>query len=306
MFNRQSITTDANHVGWLLASAALAIAIVLVLVGCSQNGPVAKESLNGYSWPELSSIASEISEAPSDDEGLEIAQKYNLLNANGKLDGTTKSITLSDGTVCHVMVAGIRHDELSDGGKAGLTFLFSDAPAAHSMNESGSNAGGWEKSEMRSWLNSEFEAMLPSDLKSVLKSASKKTNSSAYTTPGAVSSTSDKLWLPSLAEIGGSVSPNDIVGGSGIPAATYNAEGKQYKVFSDLGVSGNDDNAKLERLFVGNNGNGIVMPGEACPWWQRSLSMTWTSGFAATDDAGNPLNTWISDHEIGVTPGFCL
>ncbi len=262
--------------------------------------------MSAYSWQELSNIAAEIHDADSDAEGNEIAAQYNLLNASGKIDTSTKSVTLSDGTVAHVMLAGIRHDDLSSGGKAGLTFVFADAPAAYAMNDDASNDGGWEKSEMRAWLNEDFAGMLPSDLKGAIKAADKKTNSSAYTTPGAVSSTSDKLWLLSLVEIGGSVSPNDIIGGSGIPAATYNAEGKQYQAFSEMKVSGNDDNDKLMRTFTGSDGNGIVMTGEACPWWQRSLSMTWTSGFAAVDADGNPLNAWITDHELGVVPGFCL
>lgn len=278
---------------------------LLVLPGCS-NGTTEKSSTSAYSWSELSAIATEIHDAVSDAEGREIAMSYNLLNSSGKIDTSTKSVTLSDGTVTHVMLAGIRHDDLASGGKAGLTFVFTDAPVAHAMNDNASNDGGWEKSEMRTWLNEDFADMLPSDLKAAIKAANKKTNSSAYTTPGAVSTTSDKLWLLSLVEIGGSVSPGNIIGGSGIPAATYNAEGKQYQVFSEMKVSGSEDNDKLERKFTGKDGNGIVMPDEPCAWWQRSLSMTWTSGFAAVDAEGNPLNAWITDYELGVVPGFCL
>ena len=303
MFNRQS-TYDVRWTGWLIAAAALVLIAILALAGCSET--TVKGSMSSYSWSELSKIAGEIHDADSDADGRDIAASYNLINASGKLDTSTKSVTLSDGTVAHVQLAGIRHDDLSAGGKAGLTFVFTDAPVAHAMNEDASNDGGWDKSEMRAWLNDGFAGMLPSDLKGAIKAANKKTNSSAYTTPGAVSTTSDKLWLLSLVEIGGSVSPNDIIGGSGIPAATYNAEGKQYQVFSEAKVSGNDDNTKLERTFTGKDGNGIVVPGEACGWWQRSLSMTWTSGFAAVDADGNPLNAWITDYELGVVPGFCL
>ena len=304
MFNRQDKTIDARWTSRFIAAALVFLALV-ACAGCS-SGTTVKSSMSAYSWSELSNIAAEIHDADSDAEGREIAAQYNLLNASGKIDTSTKSITLSDGTVAHVMLAGVRHDDLSSGGKAGLTFVFTDAPAAYAMNDDASNDGGWEKSEMREWLNEDFAGMLPSDLKGAIKAANKKTNDSAYTTPGAVSTTSDKLWLLSLVEIGGSVSPNDIIGGSGIPAATYNAEGKQYQVFSEMKVSDNDDNDKLERTFTGSDGNGIVMTGEACPWWQRSLSMTWTSGFAAVDAEGNPLNAWITDHELGVVPGFCL
>ena len=148
--------------------------------------------------------------------------------------------------------------------------------------------------------------MLPSDLKGVIKKASKKTNSSAYTTPGAVSSTSDALWLPSFAEVAGTPSPNSLVGGSGIPAETYGMEGSQYQLFKEKGVIAGEGNSVLVRTFVGKGGNGLVVPGEACPWWLRSLSMTWTSGFASCDDSGNPQNAWMTDNEIGVVPGFCL
>lgn len=305
MFNRQDTTIDARWTGRCLAAAALVLMAVLVLAGCS-SGPTVKSSMSAYSWAELSAIATEIHDADNDAEGREIAMEYNLMTSGGKLDNSTKSVTLSDGTVAHVALAGIRHDDRSDGGKAGLTFVFTDAPVAHAMNEDASNDGGWEKSGMRAWLNEDFAGMLPSDLKGALKAVNKKTNSSAYTSPGSVSSTSDKVWLLSLVEIGGSVSPNDIVGGSGIPAATYNAEGKQYQIFADAKVKSGEENDKLVRKFVGENGNGIVMPDEACRWWQRSLSMEWTSGFAATDDEGDPLNAWMTDYELGVVPGFCL
>ena len=279
---------------------AALLAALVALAGCSATSE--KGSLSDYSWSELSQISAEIAAADSDDEGRDIAMNYNLLNGSGKLDGKTKSITLSDGTKASVMIAGVRQDDLASGGKAGLTFVFADAPAVHEMNADASNEGGWEKSEMRSWLNGDFIDKLPSDLKGVIQAANKKTNSSAYTTPGAVSTTSDKLWLPSLVELGGSVSPNDLVGGSGIPAETYNAEGKQYQVFADKG-----DSARV-RTFTGDDseGSGIVVTGEASPWWQRSLSTTWTSGFEATDAEGDPLNAWITDYALGVAPGFCL
>lgn len=287
----------------LVLAAALAVAVSCTLAGC--GAAMEKSSLSDYSWEELSAIASEISGATSDEEGMAIAESYHLLSG-GKLDGKTKSVTLSDGTASSVMLAGVRADDLADGAKAGLTFVFADAPAVHAMNSTSSNDGGWEKSEMRSWLNADFADMLPSDLKGAIKAASKKTNSSALTTPGAVSATSDKLWLLSYAEIAGSPSPNDLVGGSRIPAETYGMEGKQYQVFSDMKVSGNEENSSLMRTFGGSEGTGIVMEGEACPWWQRSLSMTWTSGFGSVDAEGNPLGAWIPDNEIGVVPGFCL
>lgn len=305
VLNEKTDSASSRFGRLLLAALATAVlAGLLALAGCS--APVEKSSVSDYSWAELSQIATEIREAETDADGIEIASAYHLLDASGKTDGKTVGVSLSDGTKASVVLAGVRQDDLADGGKAGLTFVFADAVAAHAMEEDASNDGGWEKSAMRSWLNADFMDKLPSDLKGVIKAASKKTDSSAYTTPGAVASTSDKLWLLSYAEAAGSMAPNDLVGGSGIPAETYNREGVQYQLFADKKVSGGQENAALERVFDGAEGNGIVMPGESCPWWLRSLSMTQTSGFASVDADGDPLSAWIADHDIGVVPGFCL
>ena len=308
MFNAQQHTRATWNASAILA-IALGLVAVLLIAGCS--GSTAKSSLKDYSWSELSEISKEISAADSDEEGKDLAIGYGLLDAGGKMKGEAKPITLSDGTSASVVLAGIRQDTLDDGKKAGLTFVFADAPATHAMNSESSNVGGWEKSEMRSWLNDDFADMLPSDLKGVIAAASKKTNSAGGTTPGSVSSTSDKLWLPSLVEVAGSVSPNSLVGGTSsakIPASVYNAEGKQYQLFSEKGAAAGEGNAVLQRTFTGDdsNGSGIVVSGEASPWWLRSLSTTWTSGFEATTAEGDPQNAWITDYELGVAPGFCL
>ena len=309
MFNAQR-TSSASWNAWnapVVVAAALGLVALLLLAGCS--GSTVKGSFDAYSWGELSAIAAEIHDADSDAEGMEIAESYHLISG-GKPDGKTKSVTLSDGTKATVAIAGVRQDDLASGGKAGLTLVFTSAPATHAMNAESSNDGGWEKSEMRSWLNNEFIDALPSDLKGVIVAASKKTNSSALTSPGAVSSTSDKLWLLSLVEVSGSVSPNSLFGanGSHIPAATYDKEGKQYQLFAAKGVSAGEENGALQYAFTGDDskGSGIVVSGEASPWWLRSLSTTWTAGFEAVNAEGDPQNAWISDYELGVTPGFCL
>ena len=72
-------------------------------------------------------------------------KKYNLCTPDGKLDGTqVKNVTLFDGTTTQVQIAGFAHDDKTVGsGKAGITFIFKDAVAEHSMNNSRTNAGGW-------------------------------------------------------------------------------------------------------------------------------------------------------------------
>ena len=47
-------------------------------------------------------------------------------------------------------IIGINHDDLADGsGKAGLTFLTTSTGIWSPMNAIDTNAGGWEKSELR-------------------------------------------------------------------------------------------------------------------------------------------------------------
>lgn len=293
----------------LMAMAAVLAVSALVLAfftGCSDSTAV-KNSVNDYSWSELSEISDQISEASNDAEGLEIAKKYHLLNGSGKLDGSqTKKVTLADGTQTTVIVAGFRADTAGDGSKAGITFIFGDAVEAHGMNEAATNSGGWESSEMRTWLNGDFTSQLPSDLKSALVSVSKKTNTGADSSPGSISSTSDKLWLPSVVEVSGSVSASNMPAHGKYSADSFNAEGSQYELFKDTGITVNDDNDELVRTCIVDTDSGIVKKGEDCQWWLRSLSMDWNAGFEAVDAAGNPYTSWMPDYELGVVPGFCV
>lgn len=288
-------------------AAFLAIAFALCfLAGCS-NSTTARSSVNDYSWSELSAISGQISEASNDEEGLDIAREYHLLNASGKLDGTqTKKVTLSDGTQTSVCIAGFRADTKDDGSKAGITFVFCDAIAAHGMNEAATNSGGWEKSEMRTWLNGDFQSQLPSDMKSALVGVKKSTNTGADSSPGSITSTTDKLWLPSVVEVSGDVSAGNMPAHGKYSADSLNAEGAEYELFKDVGITVNDDNDGLVRDCVVDTDSGIVKKGEPAKWWLRSLSMDWNAGFEAVDSTGNPYTSWMPDYELGVVPGFAI
>ena len=288
----------------IAAMVAAALALCL-LAGFSDASPV-KKDVNSYSWSELSAISQEISEAENDDEGREIAQKYHIVNSSGKIDGSqTKSITLSDGTQTKAIVAGIRADSTGKG-KAGITFVFADAVAVQNMNETASNTDGWAKSGMRTWLNEEFEDKLPSDLKKALLSVNKKTNTEADSNPGNITSTSDKLWLPSVIEVSGSVSKNNMPAHGKYSADVYNAEGSQYELFKNKGIVVGEGNDSLVRKCLVDTDSGLVKQGEPSVWWLRSLSMDWNAGFAAVTAEGDPYSSWFSDYALGVVPGFCV
>lgn len=297
----------------LTKQAKIAIAVVvcalvvIVFAALSGSGSTkVKNSLNDYSWAELSAISAEISGAANESEAREIASGYNLLSSSGKLDGSqTKKLTV-DGKSTTAILVGIYADTKTSGGKAGLTFVLGDAVCGYEMFSAAGNEGGWSASEMRSWLASDFAGMLPSDLKSVLVSVSKKTNNSALNDPGSISGTDDKIWLPSVVELGGSLNGMGMSSESSYTAATFNMEGSQYEAFKNMGASSNSENSGLVRKYLGSESAGVLTNGEPCRWWTRSLSMNWTAGFTCVSELGETTEGWFSDYELGVVPGFCL
>lgn len=93
---------------------------------------------------------------------------------------------------------------MGDGsGKAGLTFLTTSNGIQTRMNATDTNAGGWEKSELRAKMNSgEIWNFMPSDFQSKVKAVEKLTNNVSGTDKdAAVTATTDKLFLLSYSEI---------------------------------------------------------------------------------------------------------
>ena len=90
--------------------------------------------------------------------------------------GDTKDITVNSETLT-MEIVGFNHDNLTDGGKAGITFgmkhLMRDT---RRMNASNTNSGGWTGSEMYSWLTTTCYNGLPADLRSVIRAVDKKTS----------------------------------------------------------------------------------------------------------------------------------
>lgn len=305
------------------AIAAIAIAL-FSLSGCGSSNtkasdrsgssssssaePVSTKSVDDYSWEELSEISEEISKEATEEDAIEVAKKYNLVNSDGELDGTqTKTVQLTDGATATVQIAGFLHDDKTDGGKAGITFIFKDAIAEHDMNPkrnlSGgpgrasaiarSNAGGWEGSAMRAWLSTEGLSMLPPDLADRIVAVDKKTNNVGETADvSSVTTTSDKFWLFSRTEV------------YGVDKDSYNyeicsAEGAEYKLFRDCNVGLNRDYQFLE--------DGFNVPESMGYWWLRSPNPS--SGLYFYCVCSRDSGSWIDTEahlSRGVIPGFCI
>lgn len=261
-------------------------------------GVTVRQTLAEYSWDELSDIAGQLEAANSRDEALEIARSYNLVDDDGLPTGSTKPVTLSDGTVIEVFLADIRHDELADGSFAGLTFLSWNVPLSHRMNADDTNAGGWRDSELRSWLSTSCFGMLPEDLRAAIRPAAKRTNNVGQTHDEAsVSVTQDALWVPSVTEVAGRVdwvwsSDADNSGGYN---AVLNAEGSQYVVFSQSVTNTDGPNDVLALRGISNQG-----------WWLRTPSASVTGNFRYVLGDGNPCGFGGASVERGICLGFCL
>ena len=139
-----AVAGPAKRRGPIAIVAAIVAVVIVVVIGVNVLGGVpVKDSTEAYTWDELSRISDEIGKASDESAAVEIAKKYNLTTKDGKLDGTqTKSVTLTDGTRTAVQIAGFAHDEKTDGGKAGITFIFKDCIGEGKINPSNTNAGG--------------------------------------------------------------------------------------------------------------------------------------------------------------------
>ena len=148
--------------------------------------------------------------------------------AKAAMDAGTKfSTKLTDGKTLEYRIIGINHDDLADGsGKAGLTFEATNAAlGAHRLNATGTNAGGWEKSELRGRLNTgDLWSLLPAELQSKVKPVKKMTDNKGGGTAGTPSATSDKVFLLSSTEVWGNI----------------DSDGTQYEYYKSKGVTKTD------------------------------------------------------------------
>jgi serine/threonine protein kinase len=159
-----------------------------------------------------------------------IAHDRGIADKDGSVtDGLTKSIALADGTSTAAQVVGYWYDDTEDGGKAGLTFAFTNPIAARAMADASMPEGGWEQCNMRSWLAEDFMDSLPDELSGIIVPAVKLTNNARSTrTASSITSTTDAIWLFSMAELGGTRTAETFASGYGYLADIVNAKDTQY------------------------------------------------------------------------------
>jgi len=265
--------------------------------GSSAGLGTPRAALNDYSWDELARISRNMAY----DAGTiaKTVDAYHLVARSSDPDGVQrKEITLKNGLTIKVRVVGVSHDVSSDGSKRhGLTFMTNDCVALRSMNASGKNAGGWERSDLRAWLNGDFISLLPDDLASLLQPTQKLTNNVGKTTStSSVTATLDKVWAPSLVELVGA----DQVSGVDWPAQyadadqIFNKEGSQYEYTA--GCLASDPN---DTLIMDWNG-------QLVSWWERSPHPGFDTYFKGVSTMGVPVEGEDPAQSLGVVACFCV
>lgn len=223
--------------------------------------------------------------------------------AKAAMDAGTKfTMKLTNGQTLEYRIIGIDHDDLADGsGKAGLTFLATnEAIGDYRMNATDTNAGGWEKSELRQkmnpsemmdydsdeiWNSGEIWNLMPDDFQSRVASVRKLTNNVGGTDEdAALTATTDKLFLLSYSEI--------------VPTSYWasdfpwtSSEGTQYEAFKDKVTNNSSGN---DCLKIGRN------------WWERSVNPDDYECFFAVDSEGDPSYCYNATDSHCVCPAWCF
>ena len=199
----------SNDSSWPSGTAETAVMPMFCLTSSSSddsaaesNGVAIQDSVDNYSWKDLKVIADEIAAAKDEESATGIAKKYHLVGEDGYPNAASyKTVKLKSGMESKAYIVAFNHDDRSDGkGKAGITFMIGETPLLmSSMNQDGSNSGGWKDSDLRKALNKEVLADMPKDLKNSIVKVKKLTNNEGVTTDASsVTETNDSVWVPSV------------------------------------------------------------------------------------------------------------
>ncbi len=195
--------------------------------------------------------------------------------------GDEKTITLTTGEEVTLIILGFNHDNLTAGGKAGITLGMKDLLATrYPMNSSNTNAGGWTSSAMRTSTMQTLLGQLPDEVKAVIKPVNKLTSAGEQSTT--INTTSDSLFLLSEIEVFGTRS------------YSVAGEGTQYAYYRDIA------NTTAKRVKKLSNGTG-----SANSWWLRSPGASYSALFCVVDYIGL-ADVSIAGYSSGVAFGFCV
>lgn len=197
--------------------------------------------------------------------------------------GDEKTISLTTGEQVTLVILGFDHDDLTGGGKAGMTIGMKNLLATtYRMNATATNEGGWDESEMRTSTMATLLSQLPSDLQGVIKQVNKKATAGGAST--SITTSADKLWLLAEVEVDGTTS------------AGYADEGEQYEYWKTV----KDGTVAADRIKYLSNGSG-----SAYYWWLRSPNVGASPNFRSFNSTGGVVLN-VASYMRGVSFGFCV
>lgn len=197
--------------------------------------------------------------------------------------GDEKTISLTTGEQVTLVILGFDHDDLTGGGKAGMTIGMKNLLATnYRMNATATNEGGWDESEMRTSTMATLLSQLPSDLQGVIKQVNKKATAGGAST--SITTSADKLWLLAEVEVDGTTS------------AGYADEGEQYEYWKTV----KDGTVAADRIKYLSNGSG-----SANAWWLRSPNVSSSTYFRSFGSTGG-VSYGTASGMRGVSFGFCV
>lgn len=184
--------------------------------------------------------------------------------------GDTVPLDLGVYGVHNMEIVAFDTDEKPDGTKAAITWLSKQIIAMHNMNDTNTNAGGWEASGMRSWLQNDVYNYLPADAKNAIATVKK----TYYLYNKSTLTCDDTLWIPSSTEINGK---------------------NNYCENSDVTYKPHFTTTK-EKVKYYN--------GTAANWWLRTAHNQSDQYFRAVHSSGG-MDAGTASSNFGVVLGFC-
>ena len=233
------------------------------------------------------------SDDPEDNSGYTLAEFYGIIlagsaktyfNIGDKIKIVPHTNVFVDSEIV-LQLYGFNHFKITDSDTfATCVFgMIGLMNAMKPMNSSNTNVGGWGSCAMRTYLNDTVFNALPLQWQSMIKSVDVK--SSIGNTSATISTSSDKLFLFSQAEVG------------------FNTTEVPYKNEVDSGAE-----QVTFALFTGNasrikktyNGEG-----SAQGWWLRSPFASDSTSFCFVYGNGSSTN-YTASASYGVSFGFCI
>lgn len=170
----------------------------------------------------------------------------------------------------------------------GFVLEFKDVITSHMMNSTNTNAGGWEKSQMRQFINTDIYNSLPIELKWAIKDTKVVSGHSNLDESNFI--TFDKLYL---------LSPKEVYGINSIYVADA-LQTNQLDYYQYNGVNIENYSNAIKRIFNSQSTRA---------WWLRTpfnydVSPDHNIGFSLVDSNGELIDSYPANYAISVSPAF--